>query len=103
MKPHDRQEPFYVIPGPAIEQVLTSATTDLVDSVRRAYELHAAAQTINPDSYFLQFPEKPTARIIALPAYLGGEFDRAGLKWISSFPENRTKRRARASGVLILS
>ncbi len=95
--------PFHVIPGPAIENVLMSATTEVVEAVRRAYELHAAAQSINPDSYFLQFPHKPTVRIIALPAYLGGEFDRAGLKWISSFPDNRQKQLARASGVLILN
>ena len=98
-----KHNPFYVIPGPAIQDALLSATTEVVDAVRRAYELHAAAQTINPDSYFLQFPQKPTARIIALPAYLGGEFDLAGLKWISSFPENRTRRLARASGVLVLN
>ncbi len=80
-----------------------SATSEIVKAVRRAYELHAIAQTVNPDSYFLKFPEKPSARIIALPAYIGGEIDRAGLKWISSFPENRLMQLARASGILVLN
>ena len=56
--------------------------------VEAAYRLHGAGDTVNPPSYFLRFPDRPTARIIALPASIGGHARVDGLKWISSFPEN---------------
>jgi len=71
--------------------------------VMAAYRLHDSGNTLNPDSYFLRYPANPNARIIALPAHLGGEVQKSGIKWISSFPENRATNLARASAVLILN
>ena len=38
-----------------------------------------------------------------MPAHVGGAVQKSGIKWISSFPENRASNLARASAVLILN
>lgn len=71
--------------------------------VEATYRLHGAGDSVNPPSYFLHFPDRPSARIIALPASIGGPVRVDGLKWISSFPENVAAGIPRASAVLILN
>lgn len=94
---------FTLVPGVAVTDVLARAHDAIAEVVEQAYLLHAQGQSENPDSYFLRFAEKPSARIIALPAYLGGAFDCAGLKWISSFPTNAALDLPRASAVLVIN
>ena len=94
---------FYVVPGPVVKRVIDANKKQVFDAVEAAYRLHAAGEAVNPDSYFLRYPDKPSARIIALPAHLGGGVQKSGIKWISSFPENRASNLARASAVLILN
>ncbi|MGE5136247.1 MAG: 2,3-diaminopropionate biosynthesis protein SbnB [Gemmatimonadota bacterium] len=95
--------PFAVIPGAQVRQVLAGRERELTELVEAAYRLHGAGDTVNPPSYFLRFPDRPSARIIALPASIGGQSRVAGLKWISSFPENVAAGIPRASAVLILN
>ncbi|MEV0388971.1 2,3-diaminopropionate biosynthesis protein SbnB [Nonomuraea sp. NPDC050643] len=94
---------FEVVPGTVVAAILKTNRGQVLDLVRNAYLWHERKQTINPDSYFLRFPDKPEARIIALPAYVGGTVDKAGIKWISSFPRNINQGVPRASAVLLLN
>ena len=94
---------FYVVPGPVVKRVIDAHQKQVFDAVEAAYRLHDSGSTLNPDSYFLRYPANPDARIIALPAHIGGEVQKSGIKWISSFPANRATNLARASAVLILN
>ncbi len=94
---------FYVIPGSSVKSVIDGNRNQVFAAVETAYRLHSSGDAVNPDSYFLRYPDNPSARIIALPAHLGGAVQKSGIKWISSFPENRAGNLARASAVLILN
>ncbi|MFF8618458.1 2,3-diaminopropionate biosynthesis protein SbnB [Streptomyces sp. NPDC015350] len=95
--------PFHIIDGHNVEVVISSSRSRVVDWVKEAYLLHADGASANPDSYFLNFPQKPGTRIIALPAFLGGDYGAAGIKWVSSFPSNIERNIPMASATLILN
>ncbi|MCE7002221.1 2,3-diaminopropionate biosynthesis protein SbnB [Kibdelosporangium philippinense] len=95
--------PFTVISGAQVQRALQGRENLIVGLVEATYRLHSAGHSVNPPSCFLRFPDRPSARIIALPAALGGQVHLAGLKWISSFPRNVTAGIPRASAVLILN
>jgi 2,3-diaminopropionate biosynthesis protein SbnB len=95
--------PFSVISGAQVRRALQGREREIVDLVEAAYRLHSAGDSVNPPSYFLQFPDRPSSRIIALPASIGGQLRVDGLKWISSFPQNVPVGLPRASAVLILN
>ena len=94
---------FYVVPGSTVKRVIDGNQKQVFDAVEAAYRLHGSGNTVNPDSCFLRYPDRPCARIIALPAHVGGAVQKSGIKWISSFPGNRASNLARASAVLILN
>ncbi|MFL6125002.1 2,3-diaminopropionate biosynthesis protein SbnB [Actinophytocola sp.] len=94
---------FHVVGGGAVASVLAGRQRDLVELVAETYAAHGAGRTQNPDSYFLRFPDRENARIIALPARLRTGQDTAGIKWISSFPDNHALSLPRASAVVVLN
>ncbi|MFE3789341.1 2,3-diaminopropionate biosynthesis protein SbnB [Streptomyces goshikiensis] len=98
-----RVPPFAVIPGAQVHGVLRGREQHIVRVVEETYRLHGAGLTVNPPSSFLRLPDRGSARIIALPASIGGPAPVDGLKWISSFPQNVARDVPRASAVLILN
>ena len=95
--------PFSVISGAQVQHALQGREKQIMELVEATYRVHGAGDSVNPPSYFLNFPDRPSARIIALPASIGGQVRVDGLKWISSFPENVAAGIPRASAVLILN
>jgi ornithine cyclodeaminase len=95
--------PFAVISGAQVQHALGGHERQIVELVEATYRLHAAGDSVNPPSYFLRLPDRPSSRIIALPASIGGQVRVDGLKWISSFPANVAAGIPRASAVLILN
>jgi ornithine cyclodeaminase len=94
---------FAVISGVQVQHALQGREKQIVELAEATYRLHCAGDSVNPPSYFLLFPDRPTARIIALPASIGGQVKVDGIKWISSFPDNVAAGLPRASAVLILN
>jgi N-[(2S)-2-amino-2-carboxyethyl]-L-glutamate dehydrogenase len=94
---------FAVISGAQVQQALQGREDQVMKLVEDTYRLHSAGDSVNPPSYFLRFPDRPSSRIIALPASIGGQVRVDGLKWISSFPDNVAAGIPRASAVLILN
>ncbi len=94
---------FSILTGPTVCHLIDQNRHALIKCVEQAYLDHHQLKTVNPESYFLRFPDNTQNRIIALPAALLGDTTVAGIKWISSFPQNIESNVPRASAVLILN
>ncbi len=92
-----------ILTGPDVASLLQGRLRDIIDAVRSAYLAHQAGQSCLPHSVFVRFPGRVKERIIALPAYLGGEAELAGIKWISSFPGNHDIGISRASAIMVMN
>ena len=97
------RDDLLILSGGQVRSLLRTREEEVLRAVELAYLRHVEGKTSVPHSTFLLFPENVRNRIIALPAYLGGDRALAGLKWIASFPGNRESGRDRASAVLILN
>lgn len=73
--------------------------TEVLEAAVRHMDEGDFAQPLKP---YLRFGN-PKNRIIAMPAYVGGRFARAGIKWIASYPDNIHRNLPRAHSVTILN
>lgn len=73
-----------------------------IAAIQSATECIAAKDIAQPIKPYLRYRDLQN-RIIAMPAFVGGEINRSGIKWIASFPENTKKGIARAHSVIILN
>jgi N-[(2S)-2-amino-2-carboxyethyl]-L-glutamate dehydrogenase len=92
-----------ILTGNEINDLTANREGEIIDVVAEAYKCHGRKQDYLPHSIFLKFPNSEKNRIIGLPAYLGGSFQKSGMKWIASYPENHQKGLDRASASIILN
>lgn len=98
---HERD--MLLLASDEVSSLLSGSETEVLESIRTAYEVHGRGDSFLPHSVFLNFPNDSANRIIALPAYLGGQVQTAGIKWIASFPANLGRGSDRASALIILN
>ena len=89
--------------GPDIASLLQGREPQIIDRIGEAYLIHSTGDSCLPPSVFVRFPDRKRERIIALPGYLGGSKNIAGIKWIASFPDNHSRGISRASAVMVLN
>lgn len=74
----------------------------LAEEIDKAVRVLKNGDYEQPLKPYLRYRDR-TNRIIAMPAFVGGEFEVAGIKWIASFPNNLTAGLPRAHSVTILN
>jgi ornithine cyclodeaminase len=94
------------------EDVVAAGGTDMraiVEVIERAFRVKAEGEVIMPPKVMINWSEEPGTeelhgRIMVMPAYVGGDIDVAGLKWIPSVPDNPAVRGLpRANALVLLS
>jgi N-[(2S)-2-amino-2-carboxyethyl]-L-glutamate dehydrogenase len=63
----------------------------VLDIIESVLALHDAGEVNLPSKVILDLGERERGRINAMPAYLGGDFEICGMKWIAGFPKNPVK------------
>jgi ornithine cyclodeaminase len=98
---HD--EGLLILRGMEVRAALAGKEKQVIAAVKDAYCEHQAGNSCLPHSVFVRFPGREKERIIALPGFLGGKDEIAGIKWISSFPQNVAQGISRASAIMVLN
>ena len=80
----------------------------VMEDVKRVYRLTDKGDVIAPGKCVMRWgktveDENVLGRINAMPGYIGGEYDMAGIKWIGSGPMNYKQGLPRASVTMVLN
>ncbi len=80
----------------------------IMEDVAKAYVLDYKGDVIAPAKCVMRWGSTPEdenvlGRINAMPGYVGGEYDMAGIKWIGSGPMNYKKGLPRASVTVVMN
>lgn len=76
-----------------------NSNIQVIGDTVKCISLHETVQPVKP---YLRYGDTQN-RIIAMPAFVGGNINKSGIKWIASFPGNIHKGQARAHSVTILN
>lgn len=92
----------------AMEELGVLDMPAVMRDVERVYVLNHTGDVIAPGKCVMRWgktveDENVLGRINAMPGYVGGEYDMAGIKWIGSGPQNYKKGLPRASVTVILN
>ena len=63
----------------------------VLDIVESVFALHDSGEVNLPSKVILDLGERERGRINAMPAYVAGDFEICGMKWIAGFPKNPAK------------
>lgn len=75
-----------------------------LEAVEDAFRLHYQGEVNLPYKTVLDLGERERGRSNAMPAYVGGEYDVFGIKWIAGFPKNPVEHGLpRGTGLFILN
>ncbi|MBJ6369618.1 2,3-diaminopropionate biosynthesis protein SbnB [Snuella sedimenti] len=74
----------------------------LIGEIYKASKIYAKGDFCQPIKPYLRYKDLKN-RIIAMPAYIGGDINVAGIKWIASFPKNTESNINRAHSTIILN
>ena len=80
----------------------------VINDVERAYILTEQGDVLSPGKCVMRWGHTPEdenvfGRINAMPGFIGGEYNMAGIKWIGSGPMNYKKGLPRASVTIVLN
>jgi ornithine cyclodeaminase len=78
----------------------------IIEGIERAFRLYHEDQVIIPSKIVMVLPpsERDRGRINGLAAYIGGDWQAAGIKWIPGFPNNPSRfNLPRANAFMILN
>jgi ornithine cyclodeaminase len=91
------------------EDVLAAGGLDMkmsMEAIEKAFRLLNEDKVIIPSKIVLVLPpsERERGRINGLAAYIGGDWEMAGIKWVPGFPKNpRERGLPRANALIILN